>query len=141
VEGAHPEDWEVYLLRNQSRGRGIGFLIGDRGTQRFFPDFILWLNNEDHQHIVFLGPHGLALEGDPFANHRVTFHEEIKEYEEELNERTDRDDVSLHSYLLSQSDLQELKDRSRVDDRAGFHDEGIYFPEAGVGLILEDVLN
>jgi hypothetical protein len=134
------EDWEVYLLRNQSRGRGIGFLVGDRGAQRFFPDFILWLNNGTHQHIVFLEPHGLALEGDPLANHRVTFHEEIKEYEEKLSERTDRDDVSLHSYLISQSDLQELKDRSRVDSRAGFHEEGIYFPEDGIGPILNDIL-
>jgi hypothetical protein len=135
------DEWEVFLLRNQSRGRGIGFLVGDRGAQRFFPDFILWLKNDDHQHIVFLEPHGLALEGDPLANHRVTFHEEIKEYEEELSERTDRDDVSLHSYLISQSDLQELKDRSRVNDRDRFHEEGIYFPEDGVEPILSDLLD
>ncbi|EMA54879.1 DEAD/DEAH box helicase family protein [Halococcus thailandensis] len=135
------DEWKVYLLRNQSRGRGIGFLVGDRGAQRFFPDFILWLKNENHQHIVFLEPHGLALEGDPLANHRVTFHEEIKEYEEELSERTDRNDVSLHSYLISQSDLQELKDRSRVDDRNGFHENGIYFPEDGIGTILDNVLD
>lgn len=133
-------DWEVYLLRNQSRGRGIGFLVGDRGAQRFFPDFILWLKNEDHQHIVFLEPHGLALEGDPLANHRVKFHKEIKEYEAELNERTDRNDVSLHSYLISQSGLQELKNRSRIDDRDDFHEEGIYFPEDEAGAILRAVL-
>jgi hypothetical protein len=35
------DNWEVYLLRNQSRGRGIGFLVGESGAQRFFPDFIL----------------------------------------------------------------------------------------------------
>jgi len=134
------DEWEVYLLRNQTRGRGIGFLVGDRGAQRFFPDFLLWLKSEDHQHIVFLEPHGLALEGDPLANHRVTFHEEIKEYEKELSERTGRDDVSLHSYLISQSDLNELKERSRLDDREEFHNGGIYFPEDGAAPIIEEVL-
>lgn len=135
------EDWEVYLLRNQSRGRGIGFLVGEQGGQRFFPDFILWLKNDTHQHIIFLEPHGLALEGDPLANHRVVFHDEIKDYEEELSERTGRDDVSLHSYVVSIPTLAELIDRSRVDSREDFHQEGVYFQDDSVELILSDLLD
>ena len=50
-------------------------------------------------------------------------------------------DVSLHSYLISQSDLRELKDRSRVDDCDGFHEKGIYFPEDGVDPIFADLLD
>lgn len=134
------DEWEVYLLRNQSRGRGIGFLVGEQSAQRFFPDFLLWLKNDDHQHIIFLEPHGLALEGDPLANHRVTLHDKIKDYEEELSERTGRDDVSLHSYVISIPSLAELKDRSRVDSREGFHQEGIYFQDDGIDPILTDVL-
>ena len=134
-------DWEIYLLRNQSRGRGIGFLAGERGAQRFFPDFILWLKCSDHQHIVFLEPHGLALEGDPLSNHRVTFHDGIKDYEDELADRTARTDVSLHSYVISQSSFSELRDRSRIDDRKDFHNQGIYFPDDGIEPILLDVLD
>jgi len=134
-------DWEVYLLRNQSRGRGIGFLTGESGAQRFFPDFILWIKNDDHQHIIFLEPHGLALEGDPLANHRVTFHDGIKDYEDDLVDRTGRTDVSLHSYVISQPSFTELRDRSRVDDRDGFHDEGIYFPDDGVKPIITDIID
>ena len=134
-------NWEVYLLRNQSRGRGIGFLAGERGAQRFFPDFILWLKSDDHQHIIFLEPHGLALEGDPLANHRVTFHDGIKDYEDDLVDRTGRTDVSLHSYVISQPSFRELRDRSRVDGRDGFHDEGIYFPDDGIKLIVTDVVD
>jgi hypothetical protein len=134
-------DWEVYLLRNQSRGRGIGFLAGERGAQRFFPDFILWLKNDDHQHIVFLEPHGLALEGDPLANHRVTFHDGIEDYEDDLADRTGRSNVSLHSYVISQSSFSELRDRSRVGDRGGFHNEGIYFTDDGVDPIVADILD
>jgi hypothetical protein len=134
------EEWEVYLLRNQSRGRGIGFLAADEGTQRFFPDFILWLQGDDEQHIIFVEPHGLALEGDPLANHRVQFHERIKEYEAELIERTGRDDVSLHSYVISRPDAPELISRARLDEREEFHEYGVYFEDDSVGTILSDVL-
>jgi hypothetical protein len=134
------EDWEVFLLRNQSRRRGIGFLVADEGTQRFFPDFILWLQGDDQQHIVFLEPHGLALEGDPLANHRVQFHERIKEYESELADKTGRDSVSLHSYVISITDAPELISRARVDERGDFHEHGVYFNDDGVGPILSDLI-
>jgi hypothetical protein len=134
------EDWEVYLLRNQSRGRGIGFLVADEGTQRFFPDFILWLQGDDQQHIILLEPHGLALEGDPLANPRVQFHKKIKEYENELSEKTERADVSLHSYVISITDAPELISRARVDDRDGFHKHGVYFQDDNIEIIISDVI-
>ncbi len=135
------DTWEVYLLRNQSRGRGIGFLAAEEGTQRFFPDFIMWLQQEGHQHILFLEPHGLALEGDPLANHRVEFHERIKEYEEELADKTGRRDVSLHSYLISVTDASTLMSRTRgVNTRTHFHEQGIYFEDDNFEEILLDAL-
>lgn len=138
------EKWEVYLLRNQSRGRGVGFLTGEKHDQQFFPDFIMWLKGEDRQHVIFLEPHGLALEGDPLANHRVKFHEGIKDYEESITEHSSRKDVSLHLYLISQTSFEgkpSLKNRTRLDKREEFHQKGIYFEEDGVNPILEDVLS
>jgi len=41
-------------------GKGVGLLSDGN---RFFPDFIMWLQNEDAQHIVFLEPHGMVREG------------------------------------------------------------------------------
>jgi len=46
---------ELFLLRNLSRGAGIGF-FEERG---FYPDFILWIKNGTCQHIVFVEPHGM----------------------------------------------------------------------------------
>jgi hypothetical protein len=46
---------ELYLLRNQSRGRGIGFF--EAGN--FYPDFILWLLVDGQQYITFVDPKGL----------------------------------------------------------------------------------
>jgi len=133
-------NWEVYLLRNQARGRGIGFLAGSEGNQRFFPDFILWLKNDDHQHIIFLDPHGMALEGDPRANHRVELHEEIKEWEAQLADRTGRDDVSLHSYIVSVTDFEDLIEKLVLDNRQEFYNLGVYFQDDGVQPILQDVI-
>ena len=46
---------ELYLLRNLSRGRGVGFF--EAGN--FHPDFILWLLEEGQQRVVFVDPKGI----------------------------------------------------------------------------------
>lgn len=130
------DTWEVFLLRNQSRGNGVGLLSDGN---RFFPDFIMWLQNGDAQHIVFLEPHGMVREGEPLEDHRVKFYEGSDSYEDELSERTGKNDVSLHSYVVSQTSLNDLRDLSRANSRDTFHESGLYFPNE-VGHIIDDVL-
>lgn len=48
-------DKELYLLRNLSKGRGVGFF--EAGN--FHPDFILWLVVGDRQFIAFIDPKGI----------------------------------------------------------------------------------
>lgn len=51
-------DWqgyELYLLRNLPR-RGIGFFQ----TAGFYPDFLLWLKDQQHQALAFIDPKGLV---------------------------------------------------------------------------------
>lgn len=83
---------ELYLLRNLSRGRGIGFF--EAGN--FYPDFILWLLAGDRQYVSFIDPKGLRnLEGpeDP----KIRFHLTIKDLERQLGDPA----VILHSFILS----------------------------------------
>ena len=82
---------ELYLLRNLSKGRGVGFF--EAGN--FHPDFILWLLAEDRQHVVFVDPKGIRNLGqlDP----KIQFYETIKEIERRLGDRH----VSLHSFIVS----------------------------------------
>ena len=54
--GEHHPDTEIFLLRNQGRGRGVGFSLGGSG---FYPDFILWMIAGDAQRVVFVEPHGM----------------------------------------------------------------------------------
>jgi len=85
------EDRELYLLRNLSKGRGIGFF--EAGN--FHPDFILWILAGDKQHIAFVDPKGIRNIG--FDDPKIRFYETIKEIEGRL----DDPDVHLHSFIVS----------------------------------------
>ena len=50
---------ELFLLRNMSRGKGVGFF--EAGN--FHPDFILWMLVGEKQYVTFIDPHGLLHEG------------------------------------------------------------------------------
>jgi hypothetical protein len=91
---------ELYLLRNMSRGRGIGFF--EAGN--FYPDFILWLLVDGKQYVNFIDPKGLRnLEGpdDP----KIEFYLTIKELELPLNDPA----VVLNSFILSSTPLKQVK--------------------------------
>lgn len=85
------EGTELFLLRNQSRGKGVGFI--EAGG--FHPDFILWLLADDRQHITFVDPHGMGHEG--LGSERVRFHRQIKDIERRLADP----EVVLNSFILS----------------------------------------
>ena len=82
---------ELYLLRNLSKGRGVGFF--EAGN--FHPDFILWLLAGDRQHVIFVDPKGIRNLGreDP----KIQFHETIKEIEERLGDSA----IHLQSFIVS----------------------------------------
>jgi len=82
---------ELYLLRNLSKGRGVGFF--EAGN--FHPDFILWLLADGVQHVIFVDPKGIRNLGpnDP----KIQFHETIKEIEERLGDSA----VRLQSFIVS----------------------------------------
>lgn len=93
------EGRELYLLRNMSRGKGIGFF--EAGN--FYPDFILWLLDEDHQYVTFIDPKGITrLRGveDP----KIEFKNTIKEIEERLADPA----VTLHSFIISNTPYDEI---------------------------------
>jgi hypothetical protein len=132
-------DRELYLLRNQARGRGVGFLIDD---EHFFPDFILWLKASDRQDIVFVDPHGLIIGSNLDVNPKVQFYSTIKEYEQKLNHRAGRDDIALYSYIISQTPFQQLRQQTGMSSTPEFNRLHIYFREQEnyVRLLIEDVL-
>ena len=85
------ETRELYLLRNLSKGRGVGFF--EAGN--FHPDFILWLLAAAYQQVIFVDPKGIRNLGprDP----KIQFYETIKEIEQRLADSA----VRLESFIVS----------------------------------------
>lgn len=90
---------ELFLLRNQSRGKGVGFF--EAGN--FHPDFILWMIVGGKQYVTFIEPHGLLHEGP--ASDKVLFHSRIKDIEK----RFANPDVVLNSFILSPTKYAQLQ--------------------------------
>jgi len=93
------EGKELYLLRNLSRGRGIGFF--EAGN--FYPDFIIWLVIGGKQYVSFVDPKGIRnLDGvnDP----KISFHQIIKALESRLADPA----VILNSFIIANTKFEQV---------------------------------
>lgn len=92
-------DKSLYLLRNQSRGRGIGFF----DAENFYPDFLLWLLIGDQQLITFVDPKGirnLSTASDP----KIQFFQTVKDLEQRIGDPQ----VRLNSFIVSNTELGKI---------------------------------
>ena len=120
-------DKEIYLLRNLSKGKGIGFF----NTRGFYPDFILWIKTADLQRIVFIEPHGMLYAEAYQHDDKAKLHKSLPELAEAMCRRTGIKDVTLDSFIVSATSFDDL--RKRYDDgswdRRKFADAHILFPD------------
>jgi len=106
------EGKEVFLLRNLTRGKGIGFFEISDG-EAFYPDFILWVIEDGQQWIVFIDPHGLRnVRGliDP----KVQLHKRLSESEPQLQAQCPDWTVHLTSLIIAPSSYEESAKTSWV---------------------------
>lgn len=110
--GTYLSGKELYLLRNLSKGRGVGFF--EAGN--FHPDFILWLLAGDKQYVIFVDPKGIRNIGatDP----KVQFYETIKEIERRLGDPN----ILLNSFIISSTPSHTMKmlwgkDKKEMNER------------------------
>ena len=92
------EGKELYLLRNLSKGRGVGFF--EAGN--FHPDFIVWVVANGQEYISFVDPKGIRnlSAQDP----KIRFYSTIKEIEQRLGDTT----VTLNSFVVSNTPSHEM---------------------------------
>lgn len=116
----------IYLLRNQSRGKGMGFFEANN----FYPDFILWCVKDGKQFITFIEPHGLKNEG--FGCPKIKFCQSVKDIQRRLKDPS----VILNSFILSPTAFSQLQWGISEDKMKENH---ILFQEAenGDGYISE----
>lgn len=121
---------ELYLLRNLSRGRGIGFF--EAGN--FHPDFILWLLEDGNQKVMFVDPKGIRNLGP--SDPKIQFYETIKEIEDRLDDPS----VSLHSFIVSNTPSDKMcqmwdMEKNEMEER------NVLFQEEDKEFYIEKMLN
>ena len=124
---------ELYLLRNMSRGRGIGFF--EAGN--FYPDFIMWLLADGKQYINFIDPKGLRnLKGtdDP----KIAFYKTIKSIEDDL--RSQDSMVTLNSFIVSNTRLPEVGWWDGGMTKEQFEEKHVLFQQEDKGTYIEKML-
>lgn len=120
---------ELYLLRNLSKGRGVGFF--EAGN--FHPDFILWLLEEGRQHVIFVDPKGIRNIGasDP----KIRFHETIKQIQQRLGAAN----VILDSYIVSNTPSHTMRMLWGME-KAAMAERHIVFQEEDQGTYVRCIL-
>ena len=91
---------EIYLIRN-SVGN-VGFF--EEGN--FYPDFIMWIIDDEKEYITFIYPKGMRNVG--LDSSKVMLYKKIKEYEKLLNTNNTEKPVILNSFILSVTSIDEL---------------------------------
>jgi len=90
---------ELYLLRNMSRSKGVGFF--EAGN--FYPDFILWLLRDGHEYVTFIDPKGIR--NVPGADDpKIAFYQTIRDVEGQLGD----EDLTLNSFILANTPFAEV---------------------------------
>ena len=130
---------ELYLLRNLSRGKGVGFFdnIG------FYPDFILWVKSEEAQRIVFIEPHGMLYAKAYAKDDKAQLHERLPELARKIASQSGNPRVELDSFIVSATEYQDLKDRYGDGNwtEADFASRHILFQEPEIGYnYIEKIL-
>jgi hypothetical protein len=88
----------LYLLRNLSKGKGVGFF--EAGN--FHPDFIVWVVSGNTQHVIFIDPKGIR--NLSFKDPKIEFYNSIKEIQNRLNDP----ELMLNSYIVSNTPSSDM---------------------------------
>lgn len=122
-------DKELYLLRNLSKGRGVGFF--EAGN--FHPDFILWLIKGGHQYIAFVDPKGIRNLG--LTDPKIAFHRTVKEIEARLADKK----VTLSSFIVSNTPSHQMRLLWGVE-KADMEARNIVFQEEDKDTYVQSVM-
>lgn len=131
----HPDwgqDREVFILRNLSRGKGLGFF--EAGN--FYPDFILWIIADSRQYVTFIDPKGIARMD--LSDPKIEFHRTIKSIEEAMGDSK----VSLNSFIISNTRYAVLAGRGTSKEE--YRDHHVLFQnddkDTYIGTMLNKIL-
>jgi hypothetical protein len=120
---------QLYLLRNLSKGRGVGFF--EAGN--FHPDFILWLIVGKQQHVIFVDPKGIRNLG--LSDPKIQFCRTVKDIEKRLGDSH----VILDAFIVSRTSSDTMAKQWGVD-KATMSASNILFQEEDRGEYVQTML-
>ncbi len=127
---------EIYLLRNQAV-TGLGFFQ----AANFFPDFLLWVQDGDRQHLAFVDPKGL-LHFDP-ADPKIQFAtREIPRIQRIIDAQNTG--LILHAFILSNTPFASLgwsKGEGNLMSKSEIADLGILFQADDPATYIESLMS
>ncbi|MEI6674870.1 MAG: DEAD/DEAH box helicase family protein [Verrucomicrobiota bacterium] len=118
---------KLFLLRNLSRGSGVGFYE----EEGFFPDFILWIVSGAKQRIVFVEPHGLLM--DSPASLKIDLWKRIADYTAAITQK--KPGITFDAWIITPTGYEKLKHRyagygnKEGWKRSQFHDIHVAFDD------------
>lgn len=134
------QEKEVFILRNLSKGKGVGFFVE---TASFYPDFIIWIKQEAQQDIIFVDPKGILMMGNVndekvrFCTHTIS---EIQNaIRVKLHEEGSAITLNLYGYILSVTPHSKVKPKFGNGNltKAEFKSHHILFQEANQNYLNE----
>ena len=122
-----PDGTELFLLRNLTRSKGVGFFE----TSWFYPDFILWVKTVNTQRIVFVEPHGMVHAYAYEQDEKAQLHERLPGLASAIAQRSPGRNVQLDSFIVSATGYDVLRPMYGNGDwtRDDFAAKHILFPE------------
>jgi len=120
---------ELFIIRNQSKGSGIGFYEANN----FYPDFILWFLINDFQYITFIDPKGLRNMRNGFRNPKIQFKNKIKEIQNQLS-INDNKNIILNSFIITETNIRDI-DWSEGRSEDYFNENNIFFMDSSNNYI------
>jgi hypothetical protein len=117
----------IYLLRNLSRGKGVGFFE----SEGFYPDFILWHRKSNGiQRLVFIEPHGMRQDDAPDINNKVQLAIEIGNHLRDALKAPGCTVNEVTAYIISATPFAELSRKHGASWTVKrYADHHILFPE------------
>ena len=131
---------EVFVLRNLSKGKGIGFFVE---TVSFYPDFIIWIKQEKRPDIIFIDPKGILMLGNVndekvrFCTHTINEIQDALRIKlvEEGNNMT----LNLYANILSITEYNKIRPKFGNGNlsKTDFKESHIFFLEHNKNYLNE----
>ncbi len=99
---------KIILLRNNERKQGsIGFWCE---SEKYYPDFLMWIIDKKMQKLAFIDPKGMAI----VDKQKVEFNTKgVKKIENDIKSQNPKSNFELYSFLISQGEIGDSEIREK----------------------------